>query len=143
MEMEEFKDDLVLRRLLNNTPMESPSEGFTTRVMAAVEAHAAAPTAEEAPSLLQRLRSALPWLGVAALVTLFIYTSDLPFTRYLAGSEFITSGMMPYVDALVAGLTTLFSSSYVTFALGIGLSAGFLVFLDYLFTRRSAAGQPS
>lgn len=142
MEMEEFSDDPMLRKLLNTIPLESPSDGFTSRVMAAVEAHAVTPS-EATPSLLQRLRSALPWVGLAAMIIVFICTSDLPLSRYLTGNISLLGSISPYFDSLVGSMANLFASSYVTFALGIVFSAGLLISIDHLFSRRATAGNLS
>ncbi len=133
------KDDL-LSKLLKNTVPESPSEGFIEKVMASV---ASVPVSETTTkSIASQLRSALPFIGLAAAVIIFVFTSDMPFNKFLPGTDYLSKYLVPYFASLVGGFKILFTSRFVTFALGIALSAGFLVLVEHFFSRRSSIHTP-
>ena len=77
MEKEDFWEDDFLRELIRTSPLENPSADFIEKVMAKVRV---APGIEAEPkTMYYYLKSALPYIGLAAMILLFIFSSDMPF----------------------------------------------------------------
>jgi hypothetical protein len=140
MEKDDFIDDTFLRELIHTSPLESPSENFVDNVMALVEP---VPVDESTSKpLVSSLKAALPYIGLAAMVILFIFSSDLPFDKYMPASDYISKYLTPFFASMTGGFKTLFASRFVTFAMGIALSAGFLVLIEYFLSRRRSMHHP-
>ena len=140
MEKDELLDDRFIRELIRNSPLESPSEDFIGRVMAGIPAQPAAEPVSK-PFFLH-LKSALPYIGLAAMVLVFVFSSDIPFGKFMPGNDYFSRYFLPFLNSLSGGFKSLFSSRFVTFAMGIALSAGFLVLVEHLFSRRGSINHP-
>ncbi len=132
MEKDDYMEDEALRKLIRLSPLESPSEKFIERVMSNLQDVAVVEKSKI--SLYLYFKSILPYIGVGALVLLFIFSSDLPFDQFIPGNDLLTKYFLPYFNSLSGSIKSLFASKYVTFALGIALSAGFLVLVEYLIS---------
>lgn len=141
MEKDETTEDRFLRELIQTSPLECPSDDFVEKVMAGVIA--AAPVESSQRSFYHYLRSALPYIGLTAMVLMFVYSSDLPFSKLMPGIDYWSRYVIPYFDALVGGFKSLFATRFVTFAMGIGLCAGLLVLIEHFFSHRKTINHPA
>ena len=135
-------DDLLkndyLAELINQVPLDSPSECFLEKVMAGIEP-LPAPLAEKRPYLTW-LKWGLSYAALGSVIVLILYTSDIPYLNSILGKGDYSSGMfrdifMPFV----LFLKTFLSSKYVSYALLISVSAGFLFLVDKVFSRKLPA----
>jgi hypothetical protein len=144
MEKEEFSKDDLLGRLIRQSPLESPSDDFVSRVMAGIRvAPVVVPdivpeTAQGQKSYLQYLKSAAPYALLVVVFIVVFSTSDLPFLNWLPGKSYYMNNLVPYLGTLFAGLKNAFSSRYVSFGMLIVTSTALLYFVDRFFSRRSS-----
>lgn len=132
MEKDDYIEDDALRKLIRLSPLESPSEKFIERVMNEVQV---IPVVDKSKNrLFFYIKSILPYFGVAALVLLFVFSSDLPFGQFVPGNGYMEKYFLPYFNSVAGSFKSIFALKYVTFALGIAFCAGFLVLLDYFIT---------
>jgi hypothetical protein len=140
MEKDELLKDDILSRLLKNTVTESPSDEFIEKVMTGVRS---VPAIETTPRFFSMyLKTALPYIGLVAAVLFFVFTSDMPFDKYLSHTDYFSKYFLPYFTSMVGGFKVLFASRFVTFAMGVALSAGFLMLVEHFFSRRSSMHHP-
>lgn len=126
-------DDEVIRKLIDLVPLESPSDLFVEDVMKKIEIIPV--ETEKKFQITTFLSSVLPYIGVITMILIFVLSSDFPLGQLTPENGYLNKYFLPYINTMVDSFKTLFASKYVTFALGIFLSAGFLVFIDYIFSR--------
>ena len=141
MNQEEFIKDDILRKVIRDIPLDSPSEDFEKRIMDAI--NVSTETSQVHRSLFTKFLNYLPYLGVVAILILFLVTSDLSVGKYFPGKDYFVNLLAPYLTMMASGFNSLLSSSYVIFGLGIGASAGFLMLIDHIFDRRISMHHPA
>lgn len=143
--MNTFEDkngDDFLNKMMMHVELESPSEGFVERVMAGLEV---GPEAEPAKKpFFAMLNSVWPFFILLLVVLMVLFTSDLPFLNWLPGKDNLLNVIQPYINLITSSMSSVFKSSYGSFGLLIGVSAGLLFLVDRfliqnLYTRRKAA----
>ena len=135
MEKDDFLKDDFLRELIRQSPLDSPSDGFTDRVMAGIN-----PLPETVPaqkSFSMYLKTLFPYLFLLLFVCLVYFTSDLPLLNWIPGKNYYLNSLLPYLGTLVAGMKTAFSSKYVSFGLMILAATGLLFLVDQYFSRKT------
>jgi hypothetical protein len=137
MEKDDFLQDDFLREMLQQHPLDAPSDEFVGRVMAAVSP-ATEPARVSKPFSFY-LRAAVPYIIGALAAVLVISTSDLPVFNWLPGKRYFLNTLMPYFDASMTMLKNAFSSKYVSWAIMISVSAGILFLVDRVLSRRFTA----
>ncbi|MEI7662420.1 MAG: hypothetical protein WCK34_09490 [Bacteroidota bacterium] len=137
MEKENLSNDDFLRGLIQQSPLESPSDDFVDRVMAGILV--APETAPVRKPFYLYLKTIVPYALLALLVLLVFFTSDIPFLNWFPGKNYVTHNLVPYFETLFSGLKNAFSSRYVSFGLLIITSTGLLFLVDQLFSRRTTA----
>jgi hypothetical protein len=140
MEKDDLIEDGFLRDLIGSSPLEGPPEGFVEKVMAGIQDVPVVETTGK--SFYLYLKSAMPYIGLAAMVFLFVFSSDMHFGKYLPGTDYLSKYFLPIFGSLVGGFKSLFASRYVTFAMGIAVSAGFLVLVEHLLSNRRSMNHP-
>lgn len=138
MERDEFVQDDLLKKLAGRIPLESPSDGFTSKVMAGIVAQPQ--TAKAKKPFWLFLRSAYPWILLGIFILVFIFSSDIPYLGIIPGNEFFSDHVVPVFNSLFAGMTSLFTGSK-TLSITIALLASgvLLAAVDWLVRRRSVA----
>lgn len=136
MEKDEKLRDDFLRDLMRQSTLDSPSADFTDRVMSMIEV--VPETAPAAKPFYLYLRMAIPYTILAAVLLFVILTSDFPFMQWMPGKDFFVKNFVPYFDTLIESLQPVFYSKFTSFGLMIGISAGMLALVDYIFKRRTA-----
>ena len=135
--MDDVIKDVFLAELINNVPLESPSDEFVNNVMAGIET-IPVPVVEQRPSFYW-LRSSLPYLGIGIFLALILVSSDIPYLNFMGGKVFFSSLFLKIFQPLWISMKALLSSKFITYSLLIGVSAGFLFIVDKLFSRRFSA----
>jgi len=133
---DDLTDDDFLRDLIRRSPLDSPSGGFTERVMAQIAASPEVSPVKK-PFYLY-LKAVVPYLLLAMILFTVIATSDLPLFRWLPGRQYLTENLLPYIQSIFGMFKSAFSSKAVSWALLVSFSAGALYLVDKLFTRRGA-----
>jgi hypothetical protein len=140
MNNDDFLEDDFLRDLIRQSPLDSPSDGFTGKVMENIQPVPALVPAGRPFFLF--LRSAWPYALAAAVLIVFFMTSDLPFTQFMPGKEYFSGNLVPYFQSLFSGMgKLLFHSTYTSFALIVLASSGLLLVLDRIFRRKISVPQ--
>ena len=136
MEKDDFSKDDLLGRLIQQAPLESPSDDFVERVMANIRM--APQTAPEHKPFLLYLKAIAPFMLLAFVFTVVFSTSDLPFLNWVPGKTYYLNTLVPYFGSLFAGLKNAFATKYVSFGMLIVVSTGLLYLVDRLFSHRSS-----
>ena len=135
MNPEDQLNDDFLRRLLQETPLESPGTDFVSRVMTGI-----APVPAIVPAkkpLYLDIHTWWPYALAGAFVVLFLLTSDLPYSQFIPGKEYFSHTLMPHFLAIFSGLKNIFTGSKsVSIPLIIIFSGAFLFLLDRVLFRR-------
>jgi hypothetical protein len=135
MEKEEFNGNDELGRLIRQSPLDCPADGFVDRVMAAIQTENV--VVPEKISFIGYVNLMMPYAALALFCMVFFFYSDLPFLNRILGRGFLTNEITPYFGILVDSLKSTFSSKYITYGFLIGLAGGFLFLVDRFFSRRS------
>jgi hypothetical protein len=136
MERDDLKDDF-LKKLVGQVAPESPSDGFTAKVMAGLLAEPE--TVKVKKPFYVYLMSASPWVLLGLFLVVFLLSSDIPYLSFIPGKAFFADHVTPYFTALFAGLAALFTGSKtLTIILALLASGGLLAAVDWLVRRRSA-----
>ena len=136
MEKDNFGKDDFLTGLIQQIPLESPSDDFVERVMASIQ-----PATQ--PVLVQKpfpsyVKGAVPYALLTILLLLVFSTSDLPFLNWLPGKSYYMNNLVPYLGTLFNGLKNAFASRYVSFGLMTAASMALLFVIDRFFSRRTS-----
>jgi hypothetical protein len=85
----------------------------------------------------QVFRSSWPYAIIFLVSLLFLMTSDLPFTDFIPGKEYLTKNLFPYLGSLFAGFKPLVSNSKViSIPLMILLAGTLLIGFDHFLFRK-------
>ena len=133
------KDDLIkddfLRDLIQQMPLDSPSDDFVERVMAGVQT--LPQTVPVQKTFFWYLKAVFPYAVMLFILSVIFLTSDLPFLNWLPGKNYYMHNLVPYFGTLFAIVKNALTSKYVSFGLLIIGSSVFLFVVDQLFSRRS------
>ena len=135
MVKEEFNGNDDLGRLIRQSPLDCPADGFVDRVMAAIQTENE--VVKEKISFLRYINLMFPYAALTLFCVVFFFYSDLPFLNRILGQNFFTNEIIPYFGMLTDSLKSTFSSKYITYGFLIGLAGGFLFLVDRFFSRRS------
>jgi hypothetical protein len=134
MDTDDMLKDDYLADLIRRVPLESPSEDFIKKVMAGIEP-LPAPVTEKRPSLIW-LKWGLSYVALGAVIVIILYTSDIPYLNSILGRDYsqgiFSNIFLPFFLILKGFL----SSKFVSYALLIGVSAGFLFLVDMFLSRK-------
>ncbi len=136
MENDDIINDDFLRELIQRTPLDSPSDDFVDRVMAGIQTSAVVPEVKK-PFYLY-LKAALPYAAIALFLFVVMATSDLPIFNWIPGKDHLISNLITFSGTLFTILKNSFASKFVSWGLLISFSAGMLVLIDQLFSRRTS-----
>ena len=140
MEKEDNLPDDFLKDLFRKQRWESPGDSFTENVMEQI-LRAPEFVPEKKPFYLI-LRSSWPYVIISLVTLLFLMTSDLPFTDFIPGKEYLTKNLFPYLGSLFAGFKPLVSSmKTISIPLMIILAGSMLVGLDHFLFRKPGIRQ--
>lgn len=128
------KDDL-LRELIRQSPLDSPSDDFVDRVMANIRM--APEIAPVKKPFFMFVKATSPFAILTLVLVVVFSTSDLPIFNWLPGKEYFINNLVPYFGSIFSGLKDVFTSKFVSFGLLISVSAGLLFLIDKWFSRRT------
>jgi len=126
------KNDLIkedfLGKLIQNSPLESPSDAFVDDIMSKIRQ--APVTIPVRKPFFLFVKNTWIYALLTLAVLIFLLTSDLPFSNVIPGKEYFSS------------LFTLIKSSFgntkaISIPLMIFMAGGLLLLLDHLFSRRT------
>lgn len=135
MENNDFGNDDFLRRLIQQSPLDHPSEDFVDRVMAGI--HPAPEIAPVQRPFLQYLQTLVPYAFLIFILFVVFSTSDLPFLNWLPGKNYLIHSLISSFGSLFAGLKYALTSKYVSFGLLIITSTCVLFLIDRLLSRKT------
>jgi hypothetical protein len=135
METDNFKRDDFLGDLIKKSSSENPSEIFVERVMEKIQQEPGFSVPKN--SFFRYLLSVLPAVLILSIILLFLFTSDFPFYNYFSGKDYFTMTLMPYLNSLWESFKVFFGLKSFSFALMVILAAGFLVFIEAVFSRKA------
>ena len=136
MEKDDFTKEDFLRDLIQQSPLDSPSNDFVDRVMANIQM--TPEVAEAKKPLYLYLQASMPYALISLLLIFVLATSDLPVFNWLPGKNYLVENLLPYMAILVTTMKNVFASKFVNFGLLIGFSAGILFLIDRIFSRRTS-----
>jgi hypothetical protein len=136
MEKDEFLKNDFLRKLVQRSPLDSPSDDFVDRVMANIQM--APEVAVVKKPFYLSLKAAIPYAAITLVVLVVIFTSDLPIFNWLPGKESFTNSLLPYLGSLFTVFKNAFAPKYVSWVLLISFSAGGLFLIDRIFSRSTS-----
>jgi hypothetical protein len=132
----DFKEDELLGRLINQVPLDGPSEGFVDLVMDRIRtAPAIAP--QKQPVFLF-IRTFFPYVLLAGILIFILWTSDIPFLEQFPGSSYFSERFWPYLLSLFSRDFIQNFLYYLTFALMILVPTVILLLIDRLWIHRSS-----
>ena len=126
------KNDLIkedfLGKLIQNSPLESPSDAFVDDIMSKIRQ--APVTIPVRKPFFLFVKNTWIYALLTLAVLIFLLTSDLPFSNVIPGKEYFSS------------IFTLIKSSFgntkaISIPLMIFMAGGLLLLLDHLFSRRT------
>jgi len=127
--------DDFLKELFRDQFSESPSDHFVENVMEQILREPE--TVQARKPFFQSIKSSWPYVLLGLIVILFLVSSDLPFTDYIPGKEYITKNLLPYFRSLFSGFKSLqLSMKTISIPLMIALAGGLLVTLDHFLFRK-------
>jgi len=131
---DQLTDDF-LSDLLQNLPQESPGEDFVSRVMAGIQpGPAIAPVKKP---FFVSVRAWWPYVLAGAFVILFLMTSDLPYSQFIPGKDYLVHTLIPYFVGLFTNVKHLFAGSKsVSIPMVVVFSGAFLLLVDRFLLRR-------
>lgn len=135
MEKDDFLQDDFLKKLIQDSSLESPSDAFVDEIMTKIQ-RAAIIVPEQKPFLLF-LKNSWQYALISLVLIVFLLTSDLPFSNVMPGKEFFTNSFLPYFISLFPMIKSSFGSiKNISIPLIILTSGGFLLFLDHWVFRK-------
>jgi hypothetical protein len=137
MDTDDMLKDDYLADLLRRVPFESPSGDFLKKVMASIEP-LQAPATEKRPYLIW-LKWGLSYVSLGAVIVLILYTSDIPYLNSIFGRGYSTGIFSNLFLPFFLILKSFLSSKFVSYALLITVSAGFLFLVDMFLSRKLPA----
>jgi len=137
MDTDDMLKNDYLADLISQVPLESPSEDFLARVMAGIEplpAHV-----PEKRHYLVWLKWGLSYISLATVIILILYTSDIPYLNSIFRGDYSSGIFSNIIRPFFFTLKNFLSLKYVSYALLIGISAGFLFLVDVFLSRKLPA----
>ena len=142
MEREDLVRDELLSKLAGRISLESPSDDFTSKVMAGLVAVPAQVPVRK--SFFRLMKSILPWVLLTLFILIFLLSSDIPYLSFVPGKEVFGTHIFPYLRDVFSGLANLFTTSKtLSITLALMASGGLLAGVDWLIRRRSVARHPA
>ena len=127
--------DEFLKELFRNQLSDSPSDYFVEGVMEQILREPE--TVPAGKPFFHYIKSSWPYVLLGMVVILFLVSSDLPFTDYIPGKEYITKNLLPYFRSLFSGIKALqISMKTISIPLMVALAGGLLVTLDHFLFRK-------
>lgn len=132
----DYTDDF-LKKLIQKSALESPSEDFIQKVMADIELHPLV-SPEKKPFFLY-LKRLLPWGLLVFILVIVLVTSDIPFMNFIPGKESLSNLFIPYYHILIKGMTSLFGTAKIIFLVfSVILSIVFLMGIDFMVNKKKS-----
>lgn len=136
MEREEFVQDDLLKKLAGRLPMETPSDSFTSKVMAGIMVQPEMAVARK--PFWHYLKSVYPWVLLGLFILVFLFSSDIPYLGVIPGRQFFIHHVAPTFYSLFTGMAGLFmGSKTLSITIALLASGGLLAAVDWLVRRRS------
>ena len=138
MEGENMLKDDFLKKLLGRVPLESPSDGFTRKVMAGIFAEPL-PVKAKKPFYLY-LKAWWPWILLGIFALAFIFSSDIPYLTFIPGKDYVNDHIIPYLSAFFGTMAGLFTTSKtLSISIAVMVAGGLLYAVDWFVRRRFVA----
>lgn len=135
MEKDDFIQDDLLAKLMQDMPLESPSDAFVEDVMAKIQ-QAPVMVPAQKPFFLF-LKNSWSYAAISFILIIFLLTSDLPFLNIIPGKEFLTHSFLPYFASLFSVIKSSFGNlKNISIPLMIIAAGGFLLLMDHLVFRK-------
>lgn len=135
MEKEDFLPDDYLKDLFRKQSTETPGDNFTDHVMEQIMK-----SPEVAPvkrSFYFLIKSSWPYVILSLVILVFLMTSDLPFSDYIPGKEYLIKSFLPAFNSLFSGLKPLVTNiKVIIIPVMVILAGSLLVGFDHLIFRR-------
>ena len=139
MEKEDFRTDDLLKKLIQGSPLDSPSRDFVECVMDKVMENPVL-TPVKKPFYFY-LKSASPFI-LLGIFCLFIYlTSDFSFMNWFPGKDYYTNSVIPYFITIVSCFKAIFATKFFSIAFMIVIAGSILIIIDRLFSRKAPDNQ--
>ncbi|TSA28008.1 MAG: hypothetical protein D4R67_04950 [Bacteroidetes bacterium] len=136
MKKNDLSQNDFLADLMKEASLETPSDDFMENVMTGVEAMPAYQPRKKPFFLF--IKSVVPWILLIGVFVLYYTTSDLPFTNYIPGKEYVQNVLLPSLGTFFTSFKELFSTKFFSISLAVLVSCGILFGLERLINRRSA-----
>ena len=138
MENDNLFNDDFLRKLIQKTPLDEPSDDFVKNVMANIRTGAEFAPARKPFYIF--LKSSWLYIVLSLAVLVFLFSSDLPFTNILPGKGYFIHTLLPYFESMFSGFKNIFAySKFTSISLMIVVAGGLLYLFDRLISRRAHA----
>jgi hypothetical protein len=135
-EHEEINRNDQLGRLINQIPLEGPSDDFVNRVMLAVQTENVILT--EKKGWWVYVKSGLPLVALVVFIAIVFFTSDLPLLKDIPGEGYLVKQLFSFIETTFLMLSSAFSVGYVSWGILIGVAGGLIYLIDQAFTRRAS-----
>jgi hypothetical protein len=135
MEKEDLLPDDFLKDFFRNQPVETPGDDFTGNVMEQIlKSPEVAPVRKPIYLL---LKSSWAYIILFLVTLVFIMTSDLPFSDYIPGKEFMIKNFLPAIKSMFSGFKPLvIDSKFIMIPAMVILAGSFLMGLDHFLFRK-------
>jgi hypothetical protein len=137
MDTDDMLKDDYLADLIRQLPLESPPDDFVIKVMEGIEP-LPLPVIQKRPYFIW-LKWVLSYSALGAFIIFILYTSDIPYLNTLLGKDYSMGLFSNILQPFMITLKSFFSSKFISYALLIGVSAGFLFLVDILLSRKLPA----
>jgi hypothetical protein len=135
MEKDNLLKDDFLGKLIQNSPLESPSDAFVDELLTKIK-----PAPEMVPAykpFFLFIKNSWSLALISLAVIIFLLTSDLPFSNVIPGKEYFTNSLLPYFASLFSMIKSSFGAiKTISIPLMIVAAGGFLLLLDYWVFRK-------
>lgn len=139
MKNKELIQDDFLKELVKHTPLDAPSDEFTVNVMSRVEAMPRYQP-EKKPFVLF-VKSVLPWILLVAVFVVIYIAVDLPFGKFLPGSEYLKNTLIPSVNLFVSSFNEFATGKFYSISLVIIICSAGLFGIERLVSHRVSANR--
>ncbi len=136
MEKEDLKYDEMLKKLIQCSPLDSPSDDFIEKVMGKIQENSM-PIAIKQPFYIY-LKSVLPFILLGAFCLMIFFTSDFPFLNQFPGKSTFSDSILPYITMILTSFQTILSTKYFSYAFMIVVAGLFLILIEKIFSHRTA-----
>ncbi|MGA3014542.1 MAG: hypothetical protein ABSD71_10985 [Bacteroidales bacterium] len=135
MEKEDFLTDDFLTDLFRSQPVETLGDDFTSDIMEQI-LKAPEIAAVRKPFYLI-LKSSWPYILLFLVTLVFMMTSDLPFSDYIPGKEFMIKNFLPAIKSMFSGFKPLIiDSKFIMIPAIVILAGSLLIGLDHFLFRK-------